>query len=34
VFPVRYGLDIYIVICTPIAKQRVGKQVPAKTDSW
>jgi hypothetical protein len=23
-----------IVICTPIARQRVGKQVPAKTDSW
>jgi hypothetical protein len=24
----------YIVTCTPIARQRVGKQVPAKTDSW
>jgi hypothetical protein len=26
--------DLYIVRCTPIARQRVGKQVPAKTDSW
>jgi hypothetical protein len=23
-----------IVTCTPIARQRVGKQVPEKTDSW
>jgi hypothetical protein len=23
-----------IVTCTPIARQSVGKQVPAKTDSW
>jgi hypothetical protein len=24
----------YTVTCTPIARQRVGKQVPVKTDSW
>jgi hypothetical protein len=24
----------YIVTCTPIVRQRVGKQVLAKTDSW
>jgi hypothetical protein len=23
-----------IVTCTPIARQRVNKQVPEKTDSW
>jgi hypothetical protein len=23
-----------IVTCTPIARQRVGKQVPSNTDSW
>jgi hypothetical protein len=24
----------YTVTCTPIARQRLGKQVPANTDSW
>jgi hypothetical protein len=23
-----------IITCTPIARQRVGKEIPAKTDSW
>jgi hypothetical protein len=25
---------VNIVTCTPITRQRVRKQVPAKTDSW
>jgi hypothetical protein len=31
-----YFCTIYfhIVTCTPIARQRVGKQVPTKTDFW
>jgi hypothetical protein len=27
-------LKLNIVSCTPIARLRVGKEVPAKTDSW
>jgi hypothetical protein len=27
-------ITIIIITCTPIARQRVGKQVPEKTDSW
>jgi hypothetical protein len=29
----NHGNPHYIVTCTPIARHRVGKQVPAKTDS-
>jgi hypothetical protein len=25
---------LYTVTCTPIARQRVSKQIPAKRDSW
>jgi hypothetical protein len=32
-FPEESNLP-YIVTCQRIAKQRVGKQIPANTDSW
>jgi hypothetical protein len=29
-----HKIHFNIVTCAPIAKQRVGREVPAKTDSW
>jgi hypothetical protein len=32
--PCLFKIYFNIVTYTPVARQRVGKQVPAKTDSW
>jgi hypothetical protein len=31
--PATYG-KVHNVICTPTARQHVGKQIPMKIDSW